>query len=115
MAETQAWQGFAGGGPGAENGTRFSKKLIKNSKFCTNFRIFCLTIPHFCIIINTEREENNMIFDARRKTMTKKAWKEKQKAKRNMNGFNTGIRTMKSAKDYNRQFAKKEIKNAEFI
>ena len=56
-----------------------------------------------------------MIFDARRKTMTKKAWKEKQKAQRNMNGFNTGIRTMKSAKDYNRQSAKKEIRNAGFI
>lgn len=51
-----------------------------------------------------------MIIDERHKTMTKKAWKEKQKTKRNMSGFNTGIRTMKSAKDYNRQSAKKEVR-----
>ena len=34
----------------------------------------------------------------RRKDMTKKAWKELQKSKRATNGFNTGIRDMKSEK-----------------
>ena len=34
----------------------------------------------------------------RRKDMTKKAWKELQKANRTTNGFNTGTRNMKSEK-----------------
>ena len=34
----------------------------------------------------------------RRKTMTKKAWKELQKQNRATNGFNTGTRDMKSEK-----------------
>lgn len=34
----------------------------------------------------------------RKKDMTKKAWKEMQKQKRATNGFNTGIRDMKSEK-----------------
>ena len=34
----------------------------------------------------------------RRKDMTKKAWKELQKAKRATSGFNTGTRDMKSEK-----------------
>jgi len=33
-----------------------------------------------------------------KKKMTKKAWLEKQKEQRVLNGFNTGTRTMKSAK-----------------
>ena len=49
----------------------------------------------------------------RRRTMTKKAWKAIQAEKRKVNGFNTGTRNMKSAKDYNRQASKKEIKNYE--
>ena len=47
----------------------------------------------------------------RRKTMTKKAWKAIQAEKRKVNGFNTGTRNMKSAKDYNRQVSKKEVRN----
>ena len=34
----------------------------------------------------------------RRKDMTKKAWRELQKANRATNGFNTGTRSMKSEK-----------------
>lgn len=47
----------------------------------------------------------------RKKEMTKKAWKELQKISRGVSGFNTGTRTMKSAKDYNRQKAKKEVRD----
>lgn len=36
--------------------------------------------------------------------MTKKAWKEEQKKRRVTNGFNTGTRTIKSNKDYNRKW-----------
>lgn len=49
----------------------------------------------------------------RRKDMTKKAWKEKQKEKRILNGFNTGTRDMKSAKYPSRQEQKKEVRNYE--
>ena len=48
-----------------------------------------------------------------KKSMTKKAWKEKQKRNRVFNGFNTGTRTMKSAKYPTRQEQKKEIRNAD--
>lgn len=41
------------------------------------------------------------------KTMTKKALKEFYKTQRGVNGFNTGTRTMKSAKYPNRQKRKK--------
>lgn len=45
-----------------------------------------------------------------KKLMTKKAWKEKQKALRVMNGFNTGTRDMKTEKYPSRQKNKKELK-----
>lgn len=45
-----------------------------------------------------------------KKLMTKKAWKEKQKALRVMNGFNTGTRDMKTEKYPSRQENKKELK-----
>lgn len=41
-------------------------------------------------------------FDAR-KTMTKKAWRALQAEKRSVNGFNTGTRTHKSPRDYDRK------------
>lgn len=44
-----------------------------------------------------------------KKSMTKKAWKEKQKKYRVTNGFNTGTRTMKSAKYPSRQERKREV------
>lgn len=44
-----------------------------------------------------------------KKSMTKKAWKEKQKEQRVLNGFNTGTRSMKSAKYPSRQENKKEL------
>ena len=49
-----------------------------------------------------------------KKSMTKKAWIEKQKKNRVLNGFNTGTRTMKSEKYPNRQKQKKEIKDYEY-
>lgn len=42
-----------------------------------------------------------------KKAMTKKAWKEKQKSMRVINGFNTGARSMKSAKYPSRQERKR--------
>ena len=42
-----------------------------------------------------------------KKRMTKKAWKEKQKKLRVVNGFNTGTRDMKSEKYPTRQERKK--------
>lgn len=45
----------------------------------------------------------------RRKDMTKKAFKEMQKKNRVMNGFNTGTRTMKTAKNPSRQMQKKTL------
>ena len=51
----------------------------------------------------------------RRKEMTKKAWIEEQKKHRVTNGFNTGTRTMKTAKNPTRAERKaktrEEIKN----
>ena len=47
-----------------------------------------------------------------KKSMTKKAWKEKQKEMRKMNGFNTGTRTMKTAKNPTRADFKKELRKA---
>ena len=46
-----------------------------------------------------------------RKSMTKKKWLELQKKQRNVNGFNTGTRDMKSNKYPTRQQRKKEVKN----
>ena len=48
-----------------------------------------------------------------KKSMTKKAWKEKQKKYRVTNGFNTGTRDMKSAKYPSRQERKREVRNYE--
>lgn len=48
----------------------------------------------------------------RRKDMTKKQWKELQKRKRVTNGFNTGIRDMKSEK-YPTRARQKEIDRRE--
>jgi len=45
-----------------------------------------------------------------RKLMTKKAWKEKQKALRVTNGFNTGTRDMKTEKYPTRQKNKNNLK-----
>ena len=47
-----------------------------------------------------------------KKSMTKKTWKEKQKAMRKTNGFNTGTRTMKTAKNPTRADFKKELRKA---
>jgi hypothetical protein len=50
----------------------------------------------------------------RKKDMTKKAWKEMQKANRVTNGFNTGTRDMKSnkypARNKQKMLDRKEIK-----
>lgn len=48
-----------------------------------------------------------------KKSMTKKAWKERQKRNRVLNGFNTGTRIMKSEKYPSRQEQKKEVRNYE--
>ena len=45
----------------------------------------------------------------RRKDMTKKKWKEKQKANRVINGFNTGTRDMKTNKKPSRAKEKEEL------
>lgn len=47
------------------------------------------------------KKEKSIEFDLK-KTMTKKQWLERQKAKRNANGFNTGTRDMKSEKTKSR-------------
>jgi len=44
-----------------------------------------------------------------KKSMTKKAWKEKQKQFRNMSGFNTGTRTLQTPKSPTRAKAKKDF------
>lgn len=46
-----------------------------------------------------------------KKSMTKKAYKELQKSRRAVNGFNTGTRTMKTAKKPSRQMRKREEMN----
>ena len=48
-----------------------------------------------------------------RKSMTKKQWLELQKKQRNVNGFNTGTRDMKSNKYPTRQQRKREVENYE--
>lgn len=45
-----------------------------------------------------------------RKTMTKKAFKEMWKNSRNLNGFNTGTRDMKTAKSLSRSTRKAETR-----
>lgn len=53
-----------------------------------------------------------------KKSMTKKAWKEKQKKYRVTNGFNTGTRDMKTEKmptrEMNKRDFKKELDNTDF-
>ena len=39
-----------------------------------------------------------------RRTMTKKAYDKLNRSRRAVNGFNTGTRTHKSAKDYSRKY-----------
>ena len=46
-----------------------------------------------------------------KKSMTKKKWLELQKSQRNINGFNTGTRDMKSNKYPTRQQRKREVEN----
>lgn len=46
-----------------------------------------------------------------KKSMTKKQWLELQKKQRNVNGFNTGTRDMKSNKYPTKQQRKKEVEN----
>lgn len=53
--------------------------------------------------VNGKDQKGKIMYD-RRKDMTKKAWKEEQKKRRVTNGFNTGTRTIKSNKDYNRKW-----------
>ena len=50
-----------------------------------------------------------MMYD-RRKDMTKKKWKEKQKANRVVNCFNTGTRDMKTNKKPSRAKEKEELR-----
>ena len=52
-----------------------------------------------------------LALEQRRKSMSKKAFEEYNKAQRVCVGFNTGTRTHKSKKDYNR---KEKHKNAEY-
>lgn len=60
-----------------------------------------------CAIITIEREENIMkLIDKR----SKKIKKEEAKKMRITNGFNTGTRTHKSKKDYDRKAIKKELR-----
>ncbi len=47
-------------------------------------------------------------------TNKKKAERDKNALLRGMNGFNTGTRTHRSAKDYNRQRVKLAVKKGEF-
>ena len=58
-----------------------------------------------------EREGEMSIGD--RKSMTKKQWLELQKKQRQVNGFNTGTRDMKSEKYPTRQQRKKEVRDYE--
>lgn len=51
-----------------------------------------------------------LALEQRKKSMSKKAFEEYQKAQRVCVGFNTGTRTHKSKKDYNRQASKLEAK-----
>ena len=46
-----------------------------------------------------------------KKSMTKKAYKELQKSRRAVNGFNIGTRTMKTVKKLSRQMRKREEMN----
>lgn len=49
-----------------------------------------------------------------RKSMTKKAYKELQKNQRVLNGFNTGTRTMKTAKNPSRKNLKNRLDRYEY-
>lgn len=49
--------------------------------------------------------------DNMKKSMTKKAYLEYQKLYRNTSNMNTGTRTHKNTKDYNRQNEKQKIKD----
>lgn len=59
----------------------------------------------------TKREQREVEIQ-RKKTMTKKQLKELHKAERTRALFNTGTRTMKSAKDYDRAKSKRETRKA---
>ena len=48
-----------------------------------------------------------------KKSMTKKQWLELQKKQRQVNGFNTGTRDMKSEKYPTRQQRKREVRDYE--
>lgn len=54
-----------------------------------------------------------MVILNRKRTMTKKQYKEWLKTQRTLVQMNTGTRTHKSKKDYNRQKAKQAVKEAE--
>ena len=56
--------------------------------------------------IKKEKEAKELL----KKGMTKKALRERHSAQRVLVGMNTGTRTHKTAKDYNRQKAKQETK-----
>lgn len=51
-----------------------------------------------------------LALEQRKKSMSKKAFEEYNKAQRVRASFNTGTRTHKSKKDYNRQASKLEAK-----
>lgn len=53
-----------------------------------------------------------LAIEQRRKSMTKKAFEELNKANRTRVFFNTGVQTHKSKKDYNRQSSKLEARKA---
>lgn len=59
----------------------------------------------------TKREQREVEIQ-RKKAMTKKQLKELHKAERTRALFNTGTRTMKSAKDYDRAKSKRETRKA---
>lgn len=55
---------------------------------------------------------DKMVEANRKKSMSKKALDEYNKAQRTVVSMNTGTRTFKSAKDYNRQAVKQELRKA---
>ena len=59
----------------------------------------------------TKAKLEKQAVDNMKKSMTKKAYLEYQKSQRNVSGMNTGTRTHKSAKDYNRQNEKQKVRD----
>ena len=51
-----------------------------------------------------------MMIKIERKDCTKKEWREMQKARRSVNGFNTGTRVFKDKKHPDRNSLKKDLK-----